>query len=171
MTDAAPLNRYIDLARELGMTNAVLITPQQMLFDRRAVLKCLWGCDDMYAPSVKCSQRGTTFEERVAMAMRYQNVLLVHAHDARQLSQAVLEIERQAFLDGNAFAFALRCCNLCPVCNVLKGGPCPTPEKIRPCDQGFGIDVYGTVASLGLPIAPLRAKDDLQNRYGFVLLN
>jgi predicted metal-binding protein len=51
------------------------------------------------------------------------------------------------------------------------GNPCPTPEKVRPCDQAFGIDVFKTVRSLGLPCEVLKNKEDQQNRYGFVLLD
>ena len=54
---------------------------------------------------------------------------------------------------------------------VLQGEPCPTPDKVRPCDQSFGIDVYKTVRNLGLPCDVLQNKNGVQNRYGFVLLN
>jgi predicted metal-binding protein len=98
-------------------------------------------------------------------------VLLVHSHDARELSTVVLEVERAAFLDGHYFAFAIRTCNLCKICTVQKGEPCPTPDKVRPCDQSFGIDVYRTVRNLGLPCHVLQNKNGAQNRYGFVLLD
>ncbi|MBI5603771.1 MAG: hypothetical protein HY879_10480 [Deltaproteobacteria bacterium] len=93
------------------------------------------------------------------------------SHQARELSRAVLEIEQTAFLDGHYFAFALRYCNWCKVCAVSQGKPCPTPEKVRPCDQSFGIDVYQTVRNLGWPCDVLQNKDDRQNRYGFVLID
>ena len=105
------------------------------------------------------------------MIQRYNHILLLHSQDARQLSIAVLEIERTAFLDGHYFAFAIRTCNLCKVCAVAQGNPCPTPDKVRPCDQSFGIDVYKTARNLGLPCEVLQNKQDIQNRYGFVLLN
>jgi predicted metal-binding protein len=105
------------------------------------------------------------------MVHAYRDILLVHGNDARQLSRAILKIERTAFLDGHYFAFGIRTCNLCRECAVQRGGPCPTPEKIRPCDQGFGIDVYKTVRQLGLPCEPLQSPHDPQNRYGFVLIS
>jgi predicted metal-binding protein len=106
----------------------------------------------------------------MAMLRSYRQILLLQAHDARKLSRAVLAIERVAFLDGHYFAFALRACNLCRVCSVQKGGPCPSPEKVRPCDQAFGIDVYKTVKKFGLPCEVLQSKKAKQNRYGFVLV-
>ncbi len=46
-----------------------------------------------------------------------------------------------------------------------------TPEKVRPCDEGFGIDVYSTVRNVGLPCEVLQSNDAVQNRYGFVLID
>jgi len=163
------MDKYISLARELKMLNAMMITNEDIHFDIRANLKCKWGCGDYL--SVKCHSRNTTYLERVEMIKKYNRILIVHSHDAHELSKALLELERKAFLDGYYFAFAIRSCNLCKLCSVDSGGQCPTPEKIRPCDQLFGIDVYKTARSLGLPCEVLTCKDDTQNRYGFLLID
>jgi len=165
------MEKYTQLAKELKMVNAMIISPQDICFDIRAILKCRWGCEDFFQEDIRCHTRDTTYQERVEMVKRYNHILLVHSHDARELSVAVLEIERTAFLDGYYFAFAIRTCNLCKVCAVQQGNPCPTPEKVRPCDQSFGIDVYETVRNLGLPCEVLQNRNDIQNRYGFVLLD
>jgi predicted metal-binding protein len=165
------MEKYIRLAKELNMINAIMISPRELFFDIRAILKCRWGCVDYFQESIRCHTRDTTYQERVEMIKGYQHILLVHSHDARSLSVAVLEIERTAFLDGYYFAFAIRTCNLCEICAVKNGNPCPTPDKVRPCDSGFGINVYKTVRNLGLPCEVLQKKDDIQNRYGFVLLD
>ena len=165
------MEQYIQLAKELGMVDAVLISPQDIAFDIRAILKCRWGCVDFFQQSIKCHTRNTTYQERVEMIKRYNHILLLHTHNAHKLSKAVLEIERTVFLDGYYFAFGIRYCYLCQECAVYQGRPCPTPEKVRPCDQIFGIDVYKTARNLGLPCEVLHNKDDIQNRYGFVLLD
>ena len=165
------MEKYIHLAKELKMVNAMIISPQEIYFDIRAILKCRWGCEEHFQENIRCSTRGTTYQERVEMVRRYKHILLVHSHDAMELSVAVLKIERKAFLDGYYFAFAIRACNLCEVCAVESGNPCPTPHKVRPCDQSFGIDVYQTVRNLGLPCEVLQNKNDIQNRYGFILLD
>lgn len=153
------------------MTEAMIISPKQIFFDIRAILKCRWGCEYSLPENAKCHARDTTYEERIEMVKKYIHILLVQSHEARALSAAVLEIERAAFLDGYYFAFAIRTCNLCETCVVKQGGPCPTPDNVRPCDSMFGIDVYKTARSLGLPCEVLKTKDDVQNRYGFVLLD
>ncbi len=162
--------KYVDLARSLKMMNAMLISPKDISFDIRAILKCRWGCEDFFENSIRCHTRDTSYQERVEMVKRYSDILLVHSHDARELSMAVLEIERRAFLDGCYFAFAIRTCNLCKSCAAEQGHPCPTPDKVRPCDQSFGIDVYKTARNLGLPCETIQNQNDIQNRYGFVLL-
>ena len=153
------------------MVTAKIISPQDIFFDIRAILKCRWGCEDFFENNIRCDTRNTTFQERVEIVKRYNHILLVHSHDARELSVAVLEIERKVFLDGYHFAFAIRTCNLCKVCAVQQENPCQNPDKVRPCDSSFGIDVYKTVRNLGLPCEVLQNKNDIQNRYGFVLLD
>jgi predicted metal-binding protein len=165
------MEKYIQLAKELGMVNAMIISPEDIFFDIRAILKCRWGCEDFFQESIRCHTRDTTYEERVEMIKKYEHILLAHSHDPKTLSEAVLEIERAAFLDGHYFAFAIRTCNLCDVCAVKEGNPCPTPEWVRPCDQSFGIDVYKTARNLGLPCNVLQNKKDIENRYGFVLID
>jgi predicted metal-binding protein len=171
MKQKADWEKYVALANSLKMTEVRMISPKNIVFDIRAILKCRWGCEYSVADNLRCGARDTTYRERVEMIKRYKHILLVHSHDVRQLSAAVLKIERSAFLDGYYFAFAIRCCNLCKNCVVQKGTSCPKPEKIRPCDSSFGIDVYKTTRRLGLPCEVLQNKNDVQNRYGFVLID
>ena len=165
------MEKYIRLAKEVKMVNSMIISPKDIYFDIRAILKCRWGCEDFSPESIRCQTWDTTYQERVEMIKRYDHILFVHSHDARELSNAVLEIERTAFLDGYYFAFAIRACNLCKVCPVKQGEHCPTPDKVRPCDSSFGIDVYKTARNLGLSCQVLQNREDVQNRYGFVLLD
>lgn len=165
------MEKYIQIAKELGMVDAILISPQDITFDIRAILKCRWGCEDFFQQSIKCHTRNTSYQERVEMIKKYKNILLLHSHNAHKLSIAVLKIERIAFLDDHYFAFGIRFCNLCRECAIYQGKPCPSPERVRPCDQSFGIDAYKTARNLGLPCEVLQSKDDIQNRYGFVLLD
>lgn len=163
-------DKYVQKAKDLKMVDARLITPDDIYFDNRAILKCRWGCEDFFNQTIKCNTRNTLYQERIEMVRAYRSILLVQSHDAGELSRAVLDIEKSAFLDGYYFAFAIRTCNLCKSCAVTQGKACPTPEKVRPCDQSFGIDVYKTARNLGLPCDVLQNKEDVQNRYGFVLI-
>jgi predicted metal-binding protein len=162
--------RYIIEAKRRGMLDAIIIRPEDICFDIRANLKCAWGCERQPIANAKCDDRGTTLEQRISMVKRYEQILLLHSQDARLLGQVILELERQAFLDGYYFAFALRYCNLCEDCLVEKGKECTQPSKLRPCEGVFGIDVYQTVRKLNLPCRVLKTEDEPQNRYGFLLI-
>ncbi len=62
------MEKYVHLAKELKMVHAMVISPKQISFDIRAILKCRWGCDD-YLPenNIRCQTRDTTYQERVEM--------------------------------------------------------------------------------------------------------
>ena len=88
------LDKYIQMAKDLRMANARIITPDDIYFDIRAILKCRWGCEDFLNQTIKCDTRNTSFRERTEMIKAYQSILFVHSHDAGELSKAVLDIER-----------------------------------------------------------------------------
>ena len=152
------------------MENAVVISPDDIVFDIRSLFKCKWGCEQSEKKTIKCDTRGTKYEDRLKMIKSYEKILLIHSHNAQDVSKAIIEIERAAFLDGHHFAFGVRYCNLCADCKVMKGENCPTPENIRPCEGIFSIDMFSTVRNLGLPINVLKNKDEQKNRYGFILM-
>jgi predicted metal-binding protein len=163
-------DKYIKLAKTKGMLDALIISPTDICFDIRTQLKCGWGCDRDTATNSKCDNRGTTYDERVKMVQQYKAILLIHSHDKRKISKVILELEKAAFLDGYYLAFALRGCNICADCNVMKGKDCVHPDKIRPCEAMFGMDIFKTVRKLGLPIEVLQNKEAIPDRYGFLLV-
>jgi predicted metal-binding protein len=92
--------KYIVQAKSLNMIDATIITPHDICFDIRAILKCRWGCDDFFQNSIRCHVRDTTYQERIEMVNKYNHILLLHSHDAHELSKAIINIEMMAFLDG-----------------------------------------------------------------------
>ena len=38
--------KYLELAQEMGATDAVLFVAPQICWDSRTLLKCMYGCDD-----------------------------------------------------------------------------------------------------------------------------
>lgn len=165
------MEKYIGIAEQNGAEQALVISPEDIFFDRRVILKCRWGCEDQSEPNrIKCGSRGLDFETARATVREYETILLIHHHDRVKLSQTARKIERAAFLDGHYLASALHCCNLCKSCSIDAGKPCPTPLRVRPCDQSFGVDVYKTARRLGLPCKPLQSETETQNRYAFVLI-
>ncbi len=165
------VEKYQALGLEMGLRHVKLLGPEQVFFDPRALLKCRWGCEDYFKPTLKCGARGLSQAECREMVRSYCRILLLHGHDAHLVSKAVLALGRAAFLDGHYFAFGVRYCRLCPSCAVDQGKECIQPDKVRPCDQALGIDMYRTAREAGPPCQVLQHKDDQQNRYGLVLID
>jgi len=42
------LEKYLDLAKKYSVSNALIISPNDIIFDIRAILKCKWGCNDFF---------------------------------------------------------------------------------------------------------------------------
>ncbi len=53
------MEKYIEIAKKKEAETAVVISPEEIVFDRRAILKCRWGCEDQHEPNrIKCGSRG-----------------------------------------------------------------------------------------------------------------
>ena len=89
------------------------------------------------------------------------------ARDGRQVS---FTLEQEAFLSGHYFAFSMSDCGICPECAGFRGKPCVNPRQARPAFHSVGIDVFATVKQFGLPLAPLKSEDEVQNWYSAVFV-
>lgn len=164
------ISKYEEIAKKYMMNKIILISPEDIYFDKRARLKCRWGCDSSNGITIKCEDRGFSVDEAEETIKKYEQIFLLHGNDSHDLTKACLDIERELFLDGNYFTLTLRACNYCVDCDVNKGLKCKYPKKIRPCEEMLGIDVFKTVQKLNLPISVLESKGQVQNRYGFILI-
>jgi len=164
------IKRYEQILKKYHIKKIKLISINDIIFDSRAVLKCRWGCDCSKIISVRCDNKNISIQERKDIINQYKKIFILHSNDAVELTRACLELEKILFLDGYYFAFTLRACNYCKECDIKKGLECKYPEKIRPCEEMFGINVFETVKKLDLPIKVLQNKEEEQNRYGFVLI-
>jgi predicted metal-binding protein len=60
-------------------------------------------------------------------------------------------------------------CRICSDCPGTRG-ECRSPKLARPCPEALGVDVFGTVRGVGLPIEVLTGYDQEMHRYAFLLL-
>ena len=169
--DDPKIQSYLDLARQMGAVDVMALATDQIAFDPRTILKCMFGCGDWGHAHTCPSRPGSPgiFEyERILR--RYSYGILVHSHEKRLNQEISYEIERRAYLDGYPFAFSLSDCGLCEECAGLRGEPCINPKKARPAFHSVGIDVFTTAKRLGLPLAPLKDENQEQNWYAFVFI-
>jgi len=166
------MKKYAELAMSMGADDVVVATPDDIVFDGRTLLKCMFGCKDWgkgcTCPSKEGFLKPWEFEP---LLRKYKTVLIVRSRDKRIAQKASYAVEREAYLDGDALAFSMSDCALCETCAGMDGGACRNAGEARPAFHSVGIDVFSTVAKLGLPLKTLRETDEEQNWYAAVWLN
>lgn len=166
------IDKYEEIALAYGAINVVVVTPDDIVFDGRTLLKCMFGCAD-WGKGCTCPSRpgalGTGEYEK--LLRMYKTVMIIHAHDKKTTQNASFAVEREAFLSGDSLAFSMSDCALCSDCAGRTGGSCRNVRMARPAFHSVGIDVFATAKKLNLPLKVLRDKDEEQNWYSAVWLN
>ena len=164
--------KYIELALSIGADNAAFINPDEIVYDGRTLLKCMFGCDS-WGKGCTCPSRDAYLKpwEFEPLLRKYRSVLIIHSKYKAIAQKASFAVEREAFLDGDMLAFSMSDCALCSECAGFKNEECRNIKQARPAFHSVGIDVYNTVKKLGLPLKPLREVNEEQNWYSAVWLN
>lgn len=164
--------KYIELAQEMGATDAVLFEAPQICWDSRTLLKCMYGCDD-WGKNHTCPSRpgNPTMAELREMFSRYKWGIIIHTKE-KNLSQKIsFAVESAAFHDNYYFAMSLSDCGLCKECAAASCQDCRNVLKARPAFHSIGIDVFKTVNQMGLPLFTLPSRDhEDQNWYSAVFV-
>ena len=162
---------YIELANKLGADDAVIFNIEDIVFDSRTILKCMYGCSD-WGKGPTCPSRPNSLKpwEYEEVLKKYSWGIIIHSHDKKKSQDVSFEIERQAFIDGYYFAFSLSDCASCKECVGIKGQPCANQKKARPAFHSVGIDVFKTVKKFNLPLYTLKDKEEEQNWYSAVFI-
>lgn len=164
--------KYLKLALEMGAADAVLFEDNQICWDSRTLLKCMYGCPD-WGRNHTCPSRpgNPTMAELKEMFSRYRWGVIIHTHDKRLSQKISLRIESAAFHDGYYFAMSLSDCGLCDECAAVNSQPCRHVREARPAFHSVGIDVFKTVKQIGLPLYTLSDRSDPdQNWYSAVFI-
>jgi predicted metal-binding protein len=162
---------FIERALQAGVNHAVPFRIEEIVFDPRTLLKCMFGCSDWgkghTCPSRPGSPRPWEYRQ---IFERYSWGVLIHSTDKRLSQEASFDLEREAFLQGYYFAFSLSDCASCHECAGLRGQPCVNPKKARPAFHSVGIDVFATAHHFGLPLKTLKSEDEPQDWYSAVFV-
>jgi len=162
---------YVKKALEMGAEYAVGFKIEDIIFDSRVILKCIFGCAD-YGKLHTCPYQKSplSMDEYKQILQNYKGGVIIGCSDKYKSQEISLEIERLAFLDGYYFAFSMSDCGLCAKCAKSDGQECRFPQKARPAFHSVGIDVFKTVRRFGLPIDVLRGQTDEQHWYSAVFI-
>lgn len=164
-------NYFVNKSLELGAENAVLFNVEDIEFDSRTILKCMFGCSD-WGKGNTCPSRPNSLKpwEYEKILKKYKWGVIIHSHDKKESQKISFEIERDAYLKGYYFAFSLSDCALCNKCTGFNGHACVNPKMARPAFHSVGIDVFKTVRKFDLPISTLKYMDEEQNWYSAVFI-
>lgn len=162
---------FANLAIKLGADHAVTFKTEDIVFDSRTLLKCMFGCND-WGKGHTCPSRPGSLKpwEYRKIFEEYSGGIIIHSTSKKISQEVSFEIERQAFFQGYYFAFSLSDCACCAQCAGLRGMDCANPNKARPAFHSVGIDVFKTVRKFGLPIDTLKEKGEQQNWYSALFI-
>jgi predicted metal-binding protein len=162
---------FIKLATKLGADHAVVFKIEDIVFDPRTILKCMFGCSD-WGKGHTCPSRPGSLKpwEYRQVFEKYSWGIIIHSTNKKVSQDVSLAIEKEAFLKDYYFAFSLSDCALCEECAGHRSEQCVNPKKARPALQSVGIDVFKTSHQLGLPLKTLKEQDEEQNWYSAVFI-
>lgn len=142
----------------------------QIVTDIRTILKCYYGCPSFGANKM-CPPYTVPPERFYSILKKYKIGLLVETA-ARDINNAVVNIEKEAVRLGYHFAFGMRggACPLCPECTAADE-PCRNLIEARPSMEAMGIDVFGTLKSAGLDTKKLASLCEDFTFFGLVLID
>ncbi|HEY4579978.1 MAG TPA: DUF2284 domain-containing protein [Candidatus Acidoferrales bacterium] len=161
----APLAEF---ALRQGAAAAVPIAPVLIAVSEQVRYKCQYGCG-YYQRNKMCPPHTPPVAEFRQVVQRYNHALLVRAAPEK-LHELILQIEREAFLQGHALALGLieGHCSLCEKCPG-PNAPCLQPEKARPAMEAMGIDVFRTCANADIELRIIADPTEPYLAIGLVL--
>ena len=181
------LERYRELALELGASQAKVVGVEDILVEDRVTLKCqiprcfgYGACAHCPPNAMKPSElrghlahyrRAILFTKDVApgVIVRDRATIKERVDVYQQVSKIVTEVESRAFYDGHYLAFGFGAgscrhtfCGQQENCQAMEGKKCRFALLSRPSMEAVGIDVYQMVARAGWEIYPIgsNAKAD-----------
>ena len=163
------IEKYVQMALDSGAKHAQAVSTEDLVFDARTLLKCMYGCDD-WGRNWTCPSAPNALKpgEAENLLRKYKHGVIIHTNNFKLTQDISFQIESQAFYDGYHLAFSMSNCVLCETC--CFPAPCKFPLKARPPMEGLGIDVFATARKLGLPINVKKTKSEIPDCYALVLL-
>lgn len=150
----------VNEAKRLGAQDAIPFEIEDIAFDGRTILKCLYGCPGglHYCPTSATEAANTVlFQDLIR---KYKWGVLVRTCDLQTGHEITIALERKAFLAGHYFALGATECATCETCTAETGGACVDRRGLRPPLYALGIDVYKTVRGLGWRLDVVQKKGD-----------
>jgi predicted metal-binding protein len=164
-----------------GFSDYHWINPQDIIVSQWVRIKCTFGCTDYGLGT--CPPNTPPVNECKTFFSEYNNGLIIRLNKfadknsypsdwSRNMTNKLLEIEKQIFLSGNPKAFLLNqtCCALCKDCSGNRLD-CKDKKNSRPSPESFAVDVYQTVRNAGMEINVISENPSEINRIAILLID
>jgi predicted metal-binding protein len=150
------------LLLDRGLSDLKWIDPKEIVVARWVRIKCMYGCNG-YGMGC-CPPNTPSVEECERFFSEYESGLMIRLNKfadrgdypsdwSKDITEKLLETERQVFLSGYEKAFLLNhtCCTECDECPGSRED-CRDKKRARPSPESFAVDVYQTARSAGIEI-------------------
>jgi len=163
-----------------NFTDFKWIDPKEIVVAQWVRVKCTFGCGDYglgacppNTPSVNdCERFFKEYETGLIIRLtKYADKNAFPSEWSREMTNQLLDIEREVFLSGYQKTFLLNqtCCTLCKDCSGNRIN-CKDKMKSRPSPEGFAVDVYQTVRNAGLDINVVKDSPAEMNKIAILLI-
>lgn len=169
------------IVNQHGFSDFCWINPHEIIVAQWVRVKCVFGCAEY--GSGTCPPNVPSVAECKAFFSEYHNGLIIRLTKeagkesypsdwSRDMTQKLLELEKQVFLMGNPKVFLLNqtCCSLCKDCPGTRSD-CRDKARSRPSPEAFAVDVYQTVSNAGMDIHVLSENPGVMNRIVILLID
>jgi len=152
-------NELVEEALRLGAAEAKVFQIEEIAFDSRALLKCLYGCEGgmHYCPEKRDASALLAYSD---MVKKYHWGVILCTGDLKTGQDITLALESKAFLAGCYFAFGATECARCELCAYELNEPCSDKKAQRPPLYTLGIDVYKTARNMGWTLDVVQKEGD-----------
>ncbi|WP_291859984.1 DUF2284 domain-containing protein [Marinilabilia sp.] len=157
------------------------INPETIVVAHWVRIKCIFGCSDYGLGT--CPPNTPSVEDCSSFFKEYKNGVIIRLRKfadkdkypsdwSRNVTNKLLETERQIFLQGHQKTFLLNqtCCGICKDCSGNRKD-CKDKKNSRPSPEAFAVDVYQTARNVGMEINVVSENPSEINRYAFILID
>jgi len=170
-----------NMLSEKGFIDYKWINPKEIIVAQWVRVKCEFGCSDYGLGT--CPPNTPAVAECRTFFNEYNNGIIIRLTKkaekdnypsdwSKEMTNKLLEIERQVFLLGNQKAFLLNqtCCSICKDCSGNRLD-CKDKAKSRPSPEGFAVDVYQTIRNCGMEINVVSNNTSEIHRIAILLID
>jgi hypothetical protein len=114
----------------MGAADAVAFKLEDICFDSRTLLKCMFGCSD-WGKNHTCPSRpnNASIAEYKEMLSRFSKGIIIHTHDKKLSQNISLAIEERPSVTAITLPFSLSDCGLCAGCQLPIICPAVTQRR------------------------------------------